>query len=196
MTPKEKIFAFIKKHWFNGLFFTAFFILLFNTDAKAWVLQQLFVVGLFKADLQPEALQEKAAPDNMNLNFMDAHGKVVPVSDLKGKVVFINFWATWCPPCRAEMPSIHSLYKKLQPDDNFVFLMVDVDSNQDKAKQYMQQYGFDLPVYVPAGPIPQSLFNGTLPTTLVFAKDGKLVMKQEGIANYNTDAFIKKLQQL
>ncbi len=66
------------------------------------------------------------APD---VSFLGENGQTVTLSSLRGKVVFINFWATWCPPCKVEMPGINRLKKSFKGNDQIVFLMVDVDGN-------------------------------------------------------------------
>jgi thiol-disulfide isomerase/thioredoxin len=84
-------------------------VLLFVPSAK------LCYCGLMKTGLfQPEVSSSTSKPIQVkDIGFRDAKGKTVTLSALKGKVVFINFWATWCPPCMAEMPSINTLYQKL-----------------------------------------------------------------------------------
>ncbi len=68
-----------------------------------------------------------------------ATGEVISLNDLKGKVVFVNFWATLCPLCRAEMPSIEKLYRQFSANDKFVFITVDADGNYTKAKKVPRQ---------------------------------------------------------
>src|SRR5690606_3035773 len=78
------------------------------------------------AEEETTSLPEQTGND---VAFKDKDGKTVSLKSLKGKVVFINFWATWCPPCIHEMPSINELKKTFKGNDNIVFLMVDVDNN-------------------------------------------------------------------
>lgn len=131
-----------------------------------------------------------------DLVFTNDHGEVVHTAALKGKVVFINFWATWCPPCIAEMGSIHALNQSMQRDSNFVCIMADADANLPAANAFMEKRGFALPVYQVAGLVPDSLYSGTLPTTVIIDRQGRLARLHTGIANYDTDAvrnFLKGL---
>lgn len=189
---KNKVKLLIKKHWSNLLFIIVISLLVFHPDAKTWVLRQLFSVGLFKADIS----EPKEVAGTYSLSFTNIKGELVTTSDLKGKVVFINFWATWCPPCRAEMPSINELYKKLKTDERFVFLMVDADGDLSSSTAYMKKHNFDLDVYASAGTISPELYSGKLPTTIVLGKNGRLVSRHEGISNYNSKKFEEQLLTL
>lgn len=169
-------------------------VLIVSPDAKSWLLQQLVSVGLLKAEIKKDTAYN--LPDNAPFSFTDAAGKTAITADLKGKVVFVNFWASWCPPCRAEMPSLNELYKKLKDDNRFVFLFMNEDEDKTKAKQYLQKNDFAIPFYSRAGDVPSEIFSGTLPTTIVVDKQGKVVLKHAGMAGYNTNAFIKQLKDL
>jgi thiol-disulfide isomerase/thioredoxin len=169
-------------------------LIMISPDAKAWLLQQLVAVGLFKAEIKKDGIESSslAAP----FYFTNAAGITSSTADLKGKVVFINFWASWCPPCRAEMPSIVALYQKLQHDSRFVFLFINEDDDKAKATQYLEKNNYIIPLYNRTGKVAPEIFAGTLPTTIVINKEGKIVLKHEGLAGYNTDTFIKQLEEL
>lgn len=169
-------------------------IIVFVPDPKSFLLQQLVSVGLFKAEIQKDGVNN--LPETASFSFTNSAGITATTAGLKGKVVFINFWASWCPPCRAEMPSLELLYKKLQNDDRFVFLFINEDEDKSKAIKYLEKNHFTIPLYNRSGDVPNEIFSGTLPTTIVIDKDGKVVLKHEGIAGYNTDAFIRQLKDL
>lgn len=169
--------------------------MLFSPDAKGWVIQRLMSVGLFQPDLNEKSNQNSPAI-SQEIWFRDGAGKMVNLAELKGKVVFLNFWATWCPPCRAEMPSIESLYQKIKANKNIVFLMVDVDGNYKKSAQYIKKKGFTLPVYTPASEIPQQILTGTIPTTVIINKKGQIVFHEEGAGDYSGDNVIEYLEKL
>ena len=184
----------VLKTVYNILFFGLLIFFIFSTDAKSWVLRQMVSIGLFKPDIQKEGIKSEGT--NVAFSFQDEKGNIISSNDLKGKVVFINFWATWCPPCRAEMPSLNEMYNKLKDDDRYVFLFVNEDEDPAKATAYLQKNNFSMPVITRAGQIPPQVFSGTLPTTVVLNKDGRIVMKKEGLANYNKDDFLKQLEDL
>lgn len=131
-----------------------------------------------------------------DITFKDEAGKTVSLRSLKGKVVFINFWATWCPPCIREMPSIDELKDSFKESDDIVFLMVDVDNKMEKSSAFMQENDYDLPVYVPASNIPSDFLRGAIPTTVIIDKKGKMVARMEGGRNYRDPQIIKALKEL
>lgn len=128
--------------------------------------------------------------------FMDEHGEIVSVASLKGKVVFINFWATWCLPCIHEMPSINTLKQSFQEEDDIVFLIVDMDSNMKGAKAFMKRRKLDLPVYVPASDIPSEYLGKAIPTTLILDKHGELIVRIEGARDYASPGIVKAIRDL
>lgn len=169
-------------------------ILFFSPNSKAWLLQKLVSVGLFKAEIKKEGISIQ--PETTSFSYTNKAGKTASTADLKGKIIFINFWASWCPPCQAEMPSIDALYKKLEKDDRFVFLFINEDDDKQKAKNYIEKHQYSIPLYSRSGNIPNEIFSGSLPTTIVINKEGKIVLKHEGMAGYDTDAFMKQLKDL
>lgn len=185
----------IKKNGLTTLLVLFIVVMLFSPDAKAWVLQQLISTGLFTADIKKEGVGNTTS-ELTNFNFINSKGITRSLSSLKGKVVFINFWASWCPPCRAEMSSLNKLYQQLRQDEQFVFLFINEDDNAQAGFQYLSANHFDIPFYQSSGHVPSVLFSGTLPTTVVLDKRGKIVMQHQGMARYDTDAFMKQLKTL
>jgi thiol-disulfide isomerase/thioredoxin len=187
--------AFLKKNIFNIVFVTVLLVLAFVPSAKAFMLQGLMEIGLFKPNT---ALTSKLGPakDLSGIRFSDSQGKVINLESLKGKVIFLNFWATWCPPCQAEMPSINKLYARFKDDPNVVFIMVDADSDLVKARKFLDKKRYTLPVYQAASDIPEQLFKGSLPTTIVFDKKGRISFNEEGAANYADKKFVAFIEQL
>ena len=174
----------------NVLLVALLLLILFVPDAKAFFLQGLLKTGLFSPGIEKEKIEIKE-----EISFVDGQGNKVSLSQLKGKVVFINFWATWCPPCRAEMPCINELFVKYSGSKDFVFITVDADGNYSKAKKFLDKKKYKFPVYIMASDIPAQLFSGTLPTTVVFDKRGKLIFKHEGLANYCGNSFAEFLEK-
>ncbi len=189
-----------KKKWLriggNVLFYGAIFLLLFNPAAKGWLLQQLMAVGLFKAEIKKEAPVKTQTPAVASFSLLDEKGAVVSTADLKGKVVFINFWATWCPPCIAEMPSLNDLYSQFRDEENIVFLFINEDEDRGKAVDFLAKNGYNMPIVTRAGNIPSEIYSGTLPTTVVLNKEGSIIFKEEGLAKYNSTSFINQLKAL
>jgi len=168
-------------------------ILIVSPNAKSWVMQQMLLTGLFNADIKKGSISDTTS--NTSFNFTNAQGVSASTASLKGKVVFINFWASWCPPCRAEMPSLNALYKKLKDDNRFVFLFINEEDDKLKAAQFLDHHGFDIPLFGRLGYVSPEIFNGVLPSTIVLDKQGKIVLQHRGMADYNTDNFVKQLKE-
>ncbi|MGN6532214.1 MAG: TlpA family protein disulfide reductase [Ginsengibacter sp.] len=190
----KNITPFIKKRWFNLLFYGIILLFIFSPDAKAWLLRQVVSTGLLKAEIKKDP--EKNSPKPAAFSFSDAEGNTATTNDLKGKVVFINFWASWCPPCRAEMPSLEKLYQKLKDDKRFIFLFINEDEDKNKAKIYLERSNLTVPFYVASGEVPVEIFAGNLPTTIVLDKEGKIILKHNGMAKYDSNEFMRQLKEL
>jgi thiol-disulfide isomerase/thioredoxin len=120
----------------------------------------------------------------------DATGKTVSLEAYKGKIIFINFWATWCPPCIAEMPSIQKLYGDYQ--DKMVFLFVTTDSFE-KANAFMIKEKLTLPVYQSVTNPPVEMDSNTIPATYLIDKEGNIIISKIGAADWDSDSFREKL---
>jgi len=192
----KKIFN--KGNMINVLLIGIFLALIFVPSAKALMIRGLMEIGLFRPDVERPAATATPAlvQDLQGIRFKDIHGKVIDLGSLKGKVVFLNFWATWCPPCLAEMPSVNKLYEQFKGDEHVVFILVDADSDFLKAQKYMDRKGYKLPVYQVAGSIPEAIFKGSLPTTVVFDKWGRVAYNEAGAANYASEKFISFIKTL
>ncbi|QIH34716.1 TlpA disulfide reductase family protein [Sphingobacterium sp. DR205] len=136
---------------------------------------------------------EAAVPDVL---FTNENGDAVSLKSLKGKVVFINFWATWCPPCIHEMPSIDKLKQNYKGNDNIVFLMVDVDGTMEKSKAFMEKNNYDLQVYIPKSSIPANFLGSAIPTTVILDKNGDMINRLEGGRDYSSPEIVQALNEL
>jgi len=152
------------------------------------MLQRLMDTGLFNASANNKEV--KAAP----MIFKTRDGELISTENLKGKIVFINFWATWCPPCLAEMPSIQNLYNRFKNDKRIVFIMADVDHKLKESTSFLSKRSIDLPVYEPHSLPGNALYDGTLPTTLIIDKEGMVLLHHSGIGRYDTPSIIKLLE--
>lgn len=124
----------------------------------------------------------------------DVNGEEVSFSAFEGKVIFLNFWATWCPPCIAEMPDIHDLYD-LQ-GDRLAFVMVSLDQDEEKAKAFVKRKGFEFPIYFLRSDLPDVYDVDAIPTTYLIAKDGDIKIANQGMAKYNTADFRTLTEEL
>lgn len=133
-------------------------------------------------------------PADFNLALMDENGNTLSLADFKGKPIFLNMWASWCPPCIAEMPNINKLYKEMGND--VAFVMVSLDDDFETAKAFNTRKGFDLPIYTLQSNRPLMYQSSTVPTTYVISADGDLMLTHKGMSNYNTSKFKKFLKSI
>lgn len=125
---------------------------------------------------------------------VNTSNQVIDLSQFKGKKVFVNLWATWCPPCRAEIPSIESLGAKTDKT-KAEFVMLSLDDNFEKARSFAIKNNMKLPVYYPAGNLPQLFVVDGIPVTFIFNENGEIIYQQVGSADYDTKEFLDMLNK-
>lgn len=161
-----------------------------HTELIGRAQQGLLFSGLFNPSPEKEsASEENEQPEaDYTLELRNQKGELVKMEDLKGKVIFLNLWATWCPPCVAEMPGIDALASKLE-DKEVVFLMLSLDKDFGKAKAFRERKNFSFDVHQLESNLPQMYYSQSIPTTYVISADGKLVYSHKGMADYDTKKF-------
>jgi len=150
--------------------------------------------SLFNLSHQPRIKSGLPAP---NFTFPGLDGKMVSLSDHRGKVVLLNIWATWCPPCVEEMPSIQRLYEELGGED-FEILAVSIDNSGAKVvAPFMKKYKLSFPALLnPEGTV-QTLYGTTgVPESFIIDKEGILVQKVIGSRNWAAPEAIRFFRDL
>jgi peroxiredoxin len=110
-----------------------------------------------------------------NFTLTDLQGKTWTLKDLKGKVVLVNFWATWCPPCRKEMPDLDALYNRFK-DQGFVILAISEDEETAKVDPFIAEHKISYPILLDPGSKVNKLFQVEgIPKSFVYDREGKLV---------------------
>lgn len=123
-------------------------------------------------------------------------GKVVKSSELAGKVVLVNFWATWCGPCKEEMPSLARLQEQLDPT-RFVLLTVTTDLQRQGIAHFLSRLGVSLPVLFDEDQeVSRSFMVRGLPTTIVIARDGMLVGRAVGPRTWDSPEAVAVMRQV
>lgn len=127
-----------------------------------------------------------AAPD---FTVVDSAGKKVKLSDFSGKPVVLNFWASWCPPCKSEMPHFNTVYAEVK--DDVVFMMVDLVDGQRETQQsgqaYVAEQGFDLPIYFDTQELAANAYRiSSIPTTFFIDSEGNIIKAYQGAIDEKT----------
>ena len=187
----------IKKEFREISIVASIFLLLYftglHTEVAAFAQRVILTTGLITADTDSDPTTYEDVDYNFKLK--NLNGEFTDLSEFKGKVVFINIWATWCPPCVAEMPNIQSLYDKIE-NDNIEFIMLSMDNSEEKAKKFIDKKGFTFPVFMAASKVPAMFRAPSIPTTFVISRKGKVVSKKVGMANYDKKKFKTFLEEL
>ena len=132
------------------------------------------------------------------LQLKDLDGKTYHLADLRGKVVLVNFWATWCPPCRREMPSLQRLYEKL-PHENFEILAVDVgeDENTVLTFSWMLKPAPTFPLLLDRDSMAMGKWPVQgLPTSFVIDKQGRVALRAVGGRDFDSPAVTAQIKAL
>lgn len=152
-----------------------------------------------KAAAQPDALSasSQTAPD---FTVQDVNGSSVALSSLKGKPVVLNFWASWCPPCKAEMPDYEKMYREYGPKGVAFFMVNMTDGSRETvatAKQFLQQSQYTFPVYFDTkGSAAQAYNVSAIPDSVFIGRSGTVAAAYEGMIDAaamrnNIEAILK-----
>ncbi len=164
-----------------------------HTEVAGFAQRMILSTGLITPE--SEVNYSDNSKNDYNFKLKNIDGSTISFNELKGKVVFMNIWATWCAPCIAEMPNIQNLYEKMD-SSKVAFVMLSTDQSEEKVNNFIDRKGFTFPVYLAASNVPSEFRVPSIPTTFVFSKEGKIVSKNVGMANYDKKSFIKFLNEL
>ena len=123
-------------------------------------------------------------------------GKTLTRSSFGGKVLVLNFWASWCAPCREETPSMELFHKRLK-DQGVVLLGISVDKSADKYKGFLKRFGVTFPTsHDPAMKVSDSYSTYRYPETYIINREGRVLEKIVGRKNWTDPNFIKSIEGL
>ncbi|MCF8336324.1 MAG: TlpA family protein disulfide reductase [Bacteroidales bacterium] len=182
---KKEYRRFIKKSWFGkitDLLFILLLILLIIPASRKELMTYGSKIRMYLTSVETKEQASQLEGKN-SMVFRDDQGNRYTLSDFLDKPVFINFWATWCPPCRAEMPTIEGLYKQYGGDVHFLIV-----SNQPLSKQekFLAEEGYDFPYYRLISRPRGSFSYSVLPTSMVIAKNNRIILRKEGAVNWQS----------
>lgn len=144
----------------------------------------------------PLPVLPSAKKTEYSLKLKDLNDEPFPLEKVKGKVIFLNFWATWCMPCCAEMPSIQNLYNLLKDQSDIVLLCVSTDKETKTVREFREKHNYSIAFFVEDGETPEEFKTGAIPATFVISPDGTVLFQHLGAARWDDPAFVNYLQTL
>lgn len=188
---KSKISEWLKKRKWDILFFGILGLIVFVPQVRMPVMSTVQrVLARTPKELAPE--QQKSI-QTFDWVLTDLENKITNLSESRGKVTLINLWATWCPPCVAEMPSLQKLYDHYGEQLDYYFVS---HEDPETVARFMKSKNYTFPVYLPVNTPPAQFHSNSLPTTYVIDKNEKIVMKEVGAHNWFSESFRKKIDEL
>lgn len=144
----------------------------------------------------PSLEQLRDAPPMPEFTLSDAAGRKVSLKDFRGKIVMLNFWASWCGPCREEMPAMERLYREFR-DQGFVVLSVNVRDKRDEALAFMKELNLTYPVvFDPSGRWLLRYGAWGLPNTYLIGREGEGLARMRGHADWYSPAARELIEAL
>lgn len=160
----------------------------------AAVICTIFILPLmsqgFDEELQTLGFETPQEPMSaIDFELINLDGEKVTLSSMEGKLVFLNFWATWCGPCRSEMPSMEKLYDELK-DEDFIILAVDLGEPENTVRDFVNEYGLTFPVLLDTDNAVGSSYGArSIPTTYIIDPEGMVLARAVGARDWNTADF-------
>ena len=176
----------------NILFFSAIAILLF-TPVGTFVKVQLIKVYISVSNPSTIEEAEREVLSDYDWKLSDYSGRIINFQEMEGEIILVNFWATWCPPCIAEMPSLNALHTDYKDKIKFLFVAKD---NLERVKAYLEKNSYDLPVYFQKSNGPKELYSRGIPATFLIDDRGKIIMKEIGPSDWNSRNVRNQIDEL
>ncbi len=148
------------------------------------------LIGKLGGGIPKEQIKMKDA-EIMNIN-----NKFSKLSDYKGKIIMLNLWATWCPPCRAEMPSMQKLYNDFKNKD-FIILAVSLGEDLNTVSKFLKNNRFTFPIFIDnKNEVARTYSTGSIPTTYIIDKEGNIIARFVGGIDWYSIDSIKLFDEL
>ena len=185
---KEK--SFIKKHWSN-LLFGVLIVLIIIPQTRQPI--QVFLNRIIAFSPSEISQSDRETLKDYEWYFKNENNQTVNFTQSEGKPVLVNYWATWCAPCIAEMPDLQELYSDYKDEVDFYFI---TSEKPKTVEAFLDKENYNLPVYYFLSSPPDLLTSSSLPTTFLINGRGEIVMKKTGAANWNSKTVRKTIDKL
>ncbi|MCX2679615.1 TlpA disulfide reductase family protein [Galbibacter sp. EGI 63066] len=181
-----------KNKIFNLLLLVVIGLMFFPPADSKWNLK-VHLNRLFSFSPSVEKFEDRKVLSDYQWSLMSLDGQKYSFEKTKDKVVLVNLWATWCPPCVAEMPSFQKLYNDYK--DRVAFLFV-TNEDPEKARTFLEKNAYDLPVYIALEKGPEQIHSTSIPASYLIGKNAKIVIDEKGAADWNSDKLRAIIDQL
>jgi len=148
-------------------------------------------LAMFGPSIEEETNRDSVTFEDWELKDLD--GNTLNFKDLENRVVFLNFWATWCPPCIAELPSIQDLHDDYK--DKIAFVLISSEK-LEVVKSFKDKKGYNLNSFTPLSAYPSYFNISSIPRTFLIDKKGKIVIDKSGAANWNSETVRQQIDEL
>ena len=188
-----KIFMKISKPSRNNIIFVVVLILLIIPQTRKPIQVLFHKMISYVNPVHLIDTKEQLELETYSMILIDENNNNYDFNEVNGKVVVINFWATWCPPCIAEMPSLQKLYESYSEDVVFIFATSD---NLDLALKFKNDKSYSFPIYNFTEGFPQQFGVKSIPRTFILSKRGKIVIDKSGATNWFSESVQKEIEKL
>jgi len=133
---------------------------------------------------------ETLLPDEvLDIDLKGINTSSTNLKNLRGKVLFLNFWGTWCPPCRTEWPTIQKLYDLKK--DKLEFVLIAMQDQEDDVKKFLKENNYTVPVYIAESPLDPKILPVAFPTSYLIGKDGRILKKEDSSMDWSKHSVLE-----
>lgn len=147
------------------------------------------VRNFLKDQFFPVATIENAvhiSEEDYDVDLKGINASSTNLKNFRGRPVFLNFWGTWCPPCRKEWPSIQKLYETRK--GNIDFVLIAMKDEEEDVRKFLKENNYTVPVYIAQSPISEKILPKAFPTTFLLDQNGRILIKEDAATNWDAES--------
>ena len=182
---KYLVMEFLKKNWI-------YFVLIVVLSAFAMIKPlRDFVSEQMAMSPTVEKINNETmlSDDVLNIDLKGINTTSTNLKNLRGKVLLLNFWGTWCPPCRTEWPTIQKLYDLKK--DKVEFALIAMQDKEEDVKKFLKENNYTVPVYIAESPLDPKILPTAFPTTYLIGIDGRILKKEDSSMDWSKDSILE-----